>query len=132
MVNAKENAADSVTDPSAKVQLAEIVSPEAAKTTNLELKVSHSNIIPYSYQHQGRTVTTSKLQVLLQSKAVQESRTILFGRGQIAKPKPCRAKDTPEAIPRGFHLEVSRPQTPQREAGFRSHLVSHRHRLAEI
>ena len=52
--------------------MVEIVSPESAKTINIELKVARSSIIPYSYQYQGRTVTTSKLQVLLQSKKAQQ------------------------------------------------------------
>ena len=72
MVNAKAHAAGSVTGSTDEAQLAEIVSPESAKTSNIGLKVPHSNIIPYSYQYQGRTVTTSKLQVLLQSKKTDQ------------------------------------------------------------
>ena len=59
-----------ITDSTDEAQLVEIVSPESAKTINIELKVARSSIIPYSYQYHGRTVTTSKLQVLLQSKKV--------------------------------------------------------------
>ena len=61
-----------ITDSTDEAQLAEIVSPESAQTTIIELKVSHSTILRYSYQYQGRTVTTSKLQVVLQSKKAEQ------------------------------------------------------------
>ena len=35
-----------IADSTDETQLAEIISPESAKTINIELKVAHSNIIP--------------------------------------------------------------------------------------
>ena len=61
-----------IADSTDETQLAEIISPESAKTINIELKVAHSNIIDYSYQYQSRTVKTSKLIVLLQSKNAEQ------------------------------------------------------------
>ena len=39
-----------ITDSTDEAQLVEIVSPESAKTINIELKVARSTIILYSYQ----------------------------------------------------------------------------------
>ena len=49
-------------------QLAELLNPEASLVSEIELKVTRSQIIDYQYSYNGSQVQTQKLQVMLQSK----------------------------------------------------------------
>ena len=56
------------TEHTEEPQLAELVNQGAGQSSVIELKVIRSEIIDYDYTWKGSTVTTQKLQVILQSK----------------------------------------------------------------
>ena len=49
-------------------QLAELVTPEAGMSTEIDLKVIRNEVMDYTYTWKGKEVKTAKLQVILQSK----------------------------------------------------------------
>jgi hypothetical protein len=62
----------SATEQTEGPQLAELMSPQAGLTSDIELKVIRNEIINYSYKSEGVEVSTQKLQVLLQSKIADQ------------------------------------------------------------
>ena len=59
-------------DQTEEVQLAEMVSQEACRSCQIELKVIHNQIMNYSYTWSGKQVDAQKLQVILQSKHAEQ------------------------------------------------------------
>ena len=53
-------------------QLAELLNQEAANISNIELKVTHSKHIEYTYDWKGNPTKTEKIQVILQSKIANQ------------------------------------------------------------
>ena len=62
----------SATEQTEGPQLAELISPQAGLTSDIELKVIRNEIINYSYKSEGVEVSTQKVQVLLQSKIADQ------------------------------------------------------------
>ena len=53
-------------------QLAEVLNQEASLSTEIELKVIRNQIMDYTYTWQGKTISTQKLQIVLQSKIPEQ------------------------------------------------------------
>ena len=62
------NATENTEEP----QLAELLHQEAAKISNIELKVTRTQLIDYTYEFKGKQVSTQKVQVILQSKIASQ------------------------------------------------------------
>ena len=60
------------TEHTGEPQLVELVNQEAGLTTNIELKVTRSQIMDYQYPWQGKQISTQKLQIILQSKIPEQ------------------------------------------------------------
>ena len=65
--------AGAATEHAEAPQLAELLNPEAGRTSDIELKVIRSDMIKYSFkQQQGPEVSSQKVQVVLQSKIADQ------------------------------------------------------------
>ena len=61
------------TEHTEEPQLAELLNQEAGLTSEIELKVGHTQFIQYSYKaNNGDQVTSQKVQVVLQSKIPEQ------------------------------------------------------------
>ena len=64
--------ASAATEHTEEPQLAELVTPEAGLSTEIELKVIRNDLVHYTYQYNGNQVRTQKLQIVLQSKKADQ------------------------------------------------------------
>ena len=64
--------AGAATEHAEAPQLAELLNPEAGRTSDIELKVIRSDIITYKWGPKGAEVSSQKVQVVLQSKIADQ------------------------------------------------------------
>ena len=60
------------TEHTEEPQLAELLNQEAANISNIELKVTRTQLIAYTYEFKGEQVSSQKVQVILQSKIANQ------------------------------------------------------------
>ena len=60
------------TEHTDEAQLTELLSQEAGRTSEIELKVIRNTLIPYTYKAAGKEVQTEKVEVIFQSKIPEQ------------------------------------------------------------
>ena len=71
MASSNDKSGDA-TEHTEEPQLAELLNQEAANISNIELKVTRTQLIAYTYEFKGKQVSSQKVQVILQSKIANQ------------------------------------------------------------
>ena len=94
--------ASAATEHAEEPQLAELVTHEAGKSTEIELKVIRNDLVHYKYTINGNQVSTRKVQIVLQSKRAEQ---YCLGVAKLQK-KRNRAQESSKLLADWYHMEV--------------------------